>query len=385
MDIRVFLENQRVPVHCNVLWPTRPEAIKAPKGELRLGFCGNCGHVFNLVFDPSLTTYTQEYENSLHFSPRFQAYAESLAAHLIERYGLHGKDIVEIGCGKGDFLRLLCDLGGNRGVGFDPSYEPGPDDAAVADRIMFIQDFYSEQYASIEADFICSRHTLEHIQFPRDFMVDVRQAVGDRSGTVVFFEVPNVAFTLRDMGIWDLIYEHCHYFSASSLARLFRSCGFEACDLTETYGGQFLCVEAVPGERQWSVVSGQWSVVSGAVKEMARHVAAFREKYQRKLDAWRRDLKEMERTGQQAVIWGAGSKGVTFLNALEARDEVRYAVDINPRKQGKFLAGTGQRIVPPESLREVQPDVVIVMNPIYEGEIRACVQDLGLKSKIMVA
>lgn len=381
IDIRVFFEIHQVPVHCNVLWPTRDEAIQAPQGELRLGFCETCGHVFNVVFDPSIMEYTQEYENSLHFSPRFQAYAESLAAHLIERYDLHGKDIIEMGCGKGDFLKLLCELGGNRGMGFDPSYDPGVDADVTFDRITFIQDFYSERYAGYKADFICCRHTLEHVQFPRDFLDGVRQAIGDQAGTVVFFEVPNVSFTLRDLGIWDLIYEHCSYFSASSLARLFTSCGFDACDLAETFESQFLCIEAVPSEEQ----AGHARAGQPEVEEMAHDVAVFGERYRSKLGAWQRDFERIERSGQRAVIWGAGSKGVTFLNALKARDEVRYAVDINPRKQGKFLAGTGQKIVPPEFLREVQPDVVIVMNPIYEGEIRACVRDLGLTPRFMVA
>jgi len=58
-------------------------------------------------------------------------------------------------------------------------------------------------------------------------------------------------------------------------------------------------------------------------------------------------------------------------------------VDINPRKQGMYVAGTGQKIVPPEFLRDYQPDVVIVMNPIYEGEIRQMVADWGLTPELM--
>ena len=60
-------------------------------------------------------------------------------------------------------------------------------------------------------------------------------------------------------------------------------------------------------------------------------------------------------------------------------------MDINPRKQGMCLAGTGQQIVPPEFLREVRPDVIVVMNPIYEDEIREIAQRLGLTSEFMVA
>ena len=379
--VAVFFEIFQVPVHCNVLWPTRDEAIRAPKGDIRLGFCGDCGHIFNLAFNSELMEYTQDYENSLHFSPRFQGYAESLAARLIDRYDLHGKDIIEIGCGRGDFLTLLCELGGNRGVGFDPSYMPERNANATTERIIFIGDFYSERYASYKADFVCCRHVLEHIQFPRDFLTSVLHSIGNRLGTVVFFEVPNVLFTLRDLGIWDLIYEHCSYFSTSSLSRLFTLCGFDICDLTETYEKQFLCIEALPNEG----LADSTHDPRDDLEEMACDVAAFADQYRSKAQIWRCNLERIAYTGQRAVVWGAGSKGVTFLNALETQDQIVYAVDINPRKQGMYLAGTGQQVVPPEFLRDHQPDVVIVMNPIYEDEIRQTTGSLGLTPEFMCA
>lgn len=216
LDIEIFIEIPQVPVHCNVLYSTREEAVGTPKANIWLGFCGSCGHIYNYAFDPDKLDYTQNYENSLHFSPRFQEYARSLANRLIERHNLYDKDIIEIGCGSGDFLKLMCEMGGNRGVGFDPSsapnWSPNTDNAVVT----FIQDFYSERYASYKADLICCRHVLEHIQFPRDFLSDVRQAIDESLNTLVFFEVPNVLFTLKDLSIWDLIYENCSYFSAVS-------------------------------------------------------------------------------------------------------------------------------------------------------------------------
>ncbi|UCC65345.1 MAG: methyltransferase domain-containing protein [Anaerolineae bacterium] len=378
-DIVLFFEMPQVPVHCNLLWPRRDQAISAPKGDIRLGFCQDCGHIFNLAFDPALMAYTQDYENSLHFSPRFQDYAESLARRLIERHDLYGKGIIELGCGKGDFLRLLCDLGGNRGFGFDPSYVPEHESEATAERITFIQDFYSERYASHEADFICCRHVLEHVQFPRDFLTGVRNSIGHRSETVVFFEVPNALFTLRDLGIWDLIYEHCSYFNASSLSRLFTLCGFNVHSITEAYDSQFLCIEALPGEGSTKAMDD----FGNDMAAMACDVRAFADRYRSKLQAWQRNLARMVCLEQRVVIWGAGSKGVTFLNGLETRDLICYAVDINPRKQGMYLAGSGQQIVPPEFLPEYQPDVVIVMNPIYEDEIRQRIAQLGLTPRIV--
>lgn len=373
-DVVVRLEIPQIPVFCNVLWPTREEAIRAPKGDFRLGFCGNCGHIFNVAFEPTLIEYTQGYENSLHFSPRFRSYAESLAARLVKRYDLHDKDIIEIGCGTGEFLSLLCQMGGNRGIGFDPSYMPEPEPDHKATRVTFIQDFYSERYANHKADFVCCRQVLEHIESPRDFLMSVRHAIGNRFGTAVFFEVPNALFTLRDLGIWDLIYEHPSYYSASSLSLLFTLCGFDVRDLYETYSGQFLCVEAVPSKNFASPTRTPLE----NLEEIVYHGAVFAERYRNQVQKWRRYLERIAAASQRAVIWGAGSKGVSFVNTLKAHDQIEYIVDINPRKQGMYVPGTAQQIVAPQFLPDYQPAVVIIMNPIYEAEIQQLVNKLGL-------
>ncbi|MFN2557562.1 MAG: methyltransferase, partial [Nitriliruptorales bacterium] len=110
---------ERVPATCNALWATEPEARRAPLGDIELLACGRCGFVWNGVFQPELVDYSQRYENCLAFSPAFSAYSDELARWLVERHDLHGKRIVEVGAGSGEFLALLCALGGNRGIGFD--------------------------------------------------------------------------------------------------------------------------------------------------------------------------------------------------------------------------------------------------------------------------
>jgi hypothetical protein len=88
---------------------------------------------------------------------------------------------------------------------------------------------------------------------------------------------------------------------------------------------------------------------------------------------------------RRTVVWGAGSKGVTFLNILPNSHQISYVVDINPRKHGMFVAGSGQKIVPPSFLVEYRPDVVVVMNAIYIDEIRRTMEDLGLSVEYVVA
>ena len=172
----VVLEIPDVLVHCNVLWPSRREALEAARGEIKLAICEECGHIFNLAFDPSLMEYTQAYENSLHFSPRYQSYASATAERLIDRYDLRGKTVIEIGCGKGEFLDLLCRMGHNRGIGFDPSYV-SPENGGSDSQVTFVTDFYDERYSDYQADLICCRHMLEHVGEPRVLLDTVRRSI----------------------------------------------------------------------------------------------------------------------------------------------------------------------------------------------------------------
>ena len=372
-----LIEMKQVPVHCNVLWPTREAALAAPRGDIRLAYLPACGHTYNLDFDPSQMEYTQEYENSLHFSPRFQEYATGLADGLVGKYNLHDKDIVEIGAGKGDFLIMLCAMQGNRGWGYDPSYVP--EEGYIAPNVTFVQDFYTDKYISQRADLIVCRHVLEHIQDPDAFIGQVRRAVGDQQ-SIVFFEVPNSLWTIREGGIWDVIYEHCSYFSPSSLAYLFRKHGFRVLAVNEVFGGQFLTIEAVPDDGMVVAVDQQADLDS-----LTADARAFADKYAGKRALWQARLRSLAAAGKRGVIWGAGSKGVTFLNAMDTGGEIAAVVDINPRKQGKYVAGTGQQIVSPAELATLKPDFVIIMNANYKDEIDRMLAEVGVEAEVLMA
>jgi len=370
----VFYEVQSVPVHSVLLMPARDAALSYPKGDMVLGFCASCGFIANLAFDPTLHEYSSNYEETQGFSPTFNAFHQRLATHLVERYDLHGKNLIEIGCGKGEFLTLLCELGGNYGVGFDPAYVSERNKSAAKERITFIEDFYSEKYAGYQGDLVCCKMTLEHIHHTADFVGMVRRTVGNRADTVVFFQVPDAVRVLRDLGFWDIYYEHCSYFSLGSLARLFRHCGFTVTDLWKDYDDQYLMIEARPGEGKPSSILPQ----ENDLEELTQLVAYFSQNHRGQLESWQGRLREMKQNGRRAVLWGSGSKAVAFLTTLKIHDEIEYAVDINPHRRGTYLAGTGQQIVAPDFLREYKPDVVIAMNPIYRKEIQRDLNTMGL-------
>ena len=85
----------------------------------------------------------------------------------------------------------------------------------------------------------------------------------------------------------------------------------------------------------------------------------------------------------RAVVWGGGSKCVTYVNTLQVGDHIACLVDINPFMQGKFIAGAGNEIVAPEVLTEVRPDVVFLMNPIYRDEVQRDLDRLHLDAELV--
>jgi hypothetical protein len=370
-----FLRLDDVPVFCNVLWPTPERAREAARGTLDLGICRRCGHTFNLAFDPARVEYAEGYENSLHHSPRFQAYAEALAGELRARHDLNGAHVVEIACGQGDFLRLLCRDGRSRGTGYDPSYRGG----VVGPRITILPEYFGAAPVVGQVDLLCCRHALEHMADPAGFLVNVRRGLGDDWPGTVFVEVPNSLYSLRDGGVWDFIYEHVSYFCGRSLTACFERAGFDVTRTWETFEGQFLCIEARVA-RQGAAPEIEAVVPPGA--ELVQSAERLRAELDHLLEYWRTRCQAAAGSAGRVAIWGVGSKGVTFLNLMGSAAAECAAVDINPQKHGLYVGGTAHRVMKPEELKRTGAGLVVVMNPVYLDEVRDAVRALGVTADI---
>jgi len=374
----VFYSVENVPVHDVLLMPTRELALSCPRGDIGLGFCPSCGFISNVLYAPSPHQYSSGYESTQAFSPTFSAFARKLATDLIARYDLHDKDIIEIGCGMGEFLLLLCELGPNRGIGFDPAYLDGRVESPALERVTFVKDLYSDAYAHLHADFICCKMTLEHISDTGAFVRMVRQNIGEEGKPTVFFQVPDVMRILRELAFWDIYYEHCSYFSRGSLARLFQCCGFEVLRLWKAYDDQYLMLAARPA----GAAAGRDSA-GNELQALSRAVERFAANVRSTIDTWRLRLDRARQRGERVALWGGSSKAVAFAATLGLGEEIAQVVDINPQRQGTFLPGSGHEIVAPLALQENPPDVVIAMNPIYRAEIAAELQRLGVPSRLL--
>ncbi len=370
-----------VPVFCGVHWADRAEALASPAGRMVLGCCPDCAYVRNLAFDPGLLVYDTTMDTNLHHSPAFHRFSEDLVAHLVERYPLAGARVVDIGCGQGEFLRELCRATGGVGVGYDAMYagREGPDPSGA----VFWSRHAPRGAALPEFDLVVSRHWFEHLVDPYEFLVDLREAAGDRT-VYGYLEVPDAGYDLSTAG-WEVIYPHVSYFDAYSLATICRRAGWRVEDAGTAFSGMFRWIEisanrsgpplpdAAPPPR---LVDRDRQVAS--VRGFAARRAAAR-------DGWRAVIRDLADAGARPVLWGAGSRGVQFLAACDPDRRLAAVVDLNPRKWGRYLPGAGHRVDPPEVLATVRPEVVIITNPAYRDEIDKALSELGVDAELRVA
>jgi len=358
-----------IPIICNQLYESREEALEAPAGDVDLLVCTECAFVWNGLFEPAKMEYAPGYENALHFSPSFQTFADELAQHLVSTYNLTGKHIVEIGCGDGHMLDLMSKHGVASATGYDPSMRGKPSEFTNRDGVSIVPEYFTSQNLNQQFDTVMCRHVLEHLDTPVDLLKDIRRAIGD-SDIPIYFEVPNAEWMLQSVSLWDVIYEHVGYWSEASMTRALLEAGFVPKSIRTGYSDQFLMVEALPAKNNQSIDLKEKS--AALVKDALR----FAEAAKAVLDKWDQRLKI---SNGKAVIWGAGSKGITFANALKASNQGLGAlVDLNPRKSGLFAPGVGLEVKTPSQLPEVAPDLILIANGLYAKEIEDQVKGIGL-------
>jgi hypothetical protein len=184
---------------------------------------------------------------------------------------------------------------------------------------------------------------------------------------------------LDEGAFWDLQYEHCSNFTPATFAGYLRGCGFVPAVVRTTYDDQYVVIEAMPGD------PGRRADPE-VVADLHRRCTAFARQVGGQIGHWAAWFDERATAGDDVVVWGGGSKGLTFLGVLAPHiTPVHAVVDVNPGLQGNHLGGTGLPIVAPSSLRAEPPRSVVLMNPVYTGEVRDMLDDLGLGATELLA
>lgn len=393
--LELLYELSEIPVQSTLLLRERMTAVAFTVGDMSLTWCKNCGLAFNASFDPSLVDYSTGYEDTQTASATFTSFATNLANDWIDRHELRGRHLVEIGCGKGDFLRLICEQGGCTGAGYDPAF------AARHESELPGLAFHARNFdlgdVPIAADFVICRHTLEHVGPVAEFLDLMRRACGQSDTIRMGFEVPDLRRILVEGAFWDIYYEHAAYFTAGSLARAFQSAGFTVLNLERVYGDQYLVIEVAPARSDSAAQQTALPDIAKDAEETAALIRHFRRAGIAKIKAWRERFVQWDKQGFSVALWGSGSKAVAFLTTIAGSPSaankiagagalsslVSCVVDINPARIGNFMPGCAMPIVAPESLKAFQPDIVIVMNSIYLDEISKDLREMGLTPPVL--
>jgi hypothetical protein len=167
---------------------------------------------------------------------------------------------------------------------------------------------------------------------------------------------------------WDLFYEHCCYFTEPALRNVMRLAGFRPIATERVFDGQYQWVEGRLADHLEPI----------EVDGNAATVDTLREMDEINIARWRAEVRARSRSVGQAV-WGAGAKGVTFANLIDpTATALRFVIDINPAKQGRFVPGSGHPIVSPQMLASGDVGDVYVMNPNYIPESKKMLLTLGI-------
>ncbi|MFB9239227.1 methyltransferase domain-containing protein [Plantactinospora siamensis] len=368
-----------VPVECGVHWPDRAAALASPLGRIRLAVCPDCAYVRNVAFDPAALNYDTSMDTNLHHSPAFQAFSTDLVHRLAGRYPLVGGTVLDVGCGQGEFLRELCRTAGCRGVGYDAMYAgpEGPDPSgAVLHRGHAPLDGRLPDY-----DLVTSRHWLEHLDDPYGFLVRLRELAGARP-VYGYLEVPDAEYDLATAG-WEVIYPHVSYFAGYPLCRLVQRAGWRVLATGPLFGGMFRYVE-ISANAPAPDVPPRLPAAGDRDRQLAA-VAGFADRHAAQRRRWRATLARLAAAGDRPALWGAGSRGVQFLNLVDPERRLAAVVDVNPRKWGRYLPVTGHRVDPPDTLAGIDPGAVVITNPAYRTEIAAALRGLGLAPELLIA
>lgn len=377
-DTEVFFSLPPVPTQDGVMYHSKNAALNAPKGSIKLNFCKSCGFIVNVGYEEEKVNF-DDYDFSNDHSPMFMEFVEGLCQRLIKKYSLRDSLILDIGCGDGAFLKKICKLGNNRGIGIDPGFDHQKN-ATKLHNVTFLRQYYSEEHADLSPDLIVCRLVIDLLDNQTDFLNLIRRNLDNSPDTIVYIEVPYANYTFEERVIWNVVYEHKAWYTPESFVYQFEKCGFEVLSVAPCWNNEFLGIEVKP--RMTPQFPSYPS--SEKIEKLSQTISDFEKDFRKQMDESQLEIEEIKRDCLTVAAWGAGARAVSFFNLFDLLEEVPFIVDINVKRHGKFLPGSGQEIVAPEFLLEYQPDLIIVTNPTYANEIISHARSLGLESEFWV-
>lgn len=306
------------------------EPSNVRKFSIQYGGCSSCGLV--QILDPiDPAEFYTNYANAS--SVKREPHLETLVEALKSRIPRDSK-IIDIGCNDGKFLKRLRDCEFTELYGLEPTKNMSERATISGFRVFntYLNTNESERIIAETGKFDCViiRQVLEHIEDLANFGVSLRSLLKP-SGTLVV-EVPNAQahFDGSDFALWE---EHINEFNLVSLQNYLGSHGFK---VTEKYFSQFSGINLTVFAHPSAMVVLEKQIIQATVDSFRAWANSFRQFSQNV----RAELQEFENRNVPIAVYGVGRRSSFFLNVTEVINKISFAIDDDPNKQGKYLAGT---------------------------------------------
>lgn len=315
--------------------------------DLEICQCAGCGLA---QLSNAAVPYYKEVVRAAAFSEEMKDFRLQQFAELANRYALQGKKVLELGCGRGEYLSLMQQSGMDA---YGVEYAEESVAHCRANGLQVSRGFIDGsgsllEHAPFDAFFILNY--LEHLPDPNASLRGVARNLAD--GALGFVEVPNFDMILRKNLFSEFIGDHLFYFTRDTLASALNLNGFELLECREIWYDYILC--AVVRKRERLDLSHFQSCQDRLAREIDQYLARF--------------------GAGKVAIWGAGHQALAVIALAKLAGKVSYVVDSALFKQGRFTPATHIPIVAPDALQSDPVDSIIVMAASYSDEVAGIIR-----------
>jgi len=311
--------------------------------NLHIYQCGDCGLVQH---DLEPVGYHRDVIRAIAFSQEMAQYRFDQLSSWISKLRLSDKRILEIGCGKGEYLELLAHSGAHMCSGLEHSASSV---AFARGRGLDVRpgylgsDLVNPWPFEFEAFAIFS--FMEHWPDLRNSLSVLRGLLKDGAHGLV--EVPNFDFVLANGLYSEFTVDHIFYFDQATLRTVLEMCGFEVIEISSVWHDYILSAQVRKRKRfdTERFLKKQERIVT----ELNAFVGRF--------------------APHDVVVWGAGHQALAVMSLSHIQGRISHVVDSANFKQWKYTPGTNLLIKDPESLLADCPKAVVIMAAAYSDEV----------------
>ena len=322
--------------------PTKEELDKDSGIEVSLCVCEDCGLV---QLKNDAVYYYRDVIRAGGYSTTMEALRKSQYKHFIEFASLEGKKIIEVGCGRGEFLGMLSDFPVE---GYGTEHKKDLVEIAKKAGLRVDEDFPESEdhiFKNGPFDAFMSFNFLEHQPHPRTYLKAIYNNLGDEGYGLI--TVPSFEYIMEQNSFYEIIPDHIAYYSFESLTHLLNICGFEVLE-KETVNRD--TISMIVKKRKLPDICGIISKKTDIATEVVETV------------------KKYAKAGKIA-IWGASHQGFTLCATTGIADYVDCIIDSAPFKQGKYAPASHIPIISPDEARKRKLEAIIIVAPGYTNEI----------------